>query len=73
MILLSIAVALTILILAPFRRSFRIYVLAGLLALIAIVCATVYLFGDDVDRCLDAGGAWSREDAACQLGGKANQ
>ncbi len=37
----------------------------GLLLLVAIVGAVVYLTGDRKDRCLDAGGAWSQEGKSC--------
>ena len=40
--------------------------LLALLALLAIACAiAAAMMGDSQDRCLDAGGSWSKADGSC--------
>ena len=64
-IFVGIIMAAALLVISAINKKRHPCALLGLLLLVAIVGAVVYLTGDGKDRCLDAGGAWSQGGKSC--------
>ena len=68
MTFVGIVIAAILMVISVISKKLRPYALLGLLLLIALVGAAIHLTSDEQDRCLDAGGAWSKEPGLCAFG-----
>ena len=68
MTFVGIVIAAVLMVIAVINKKLRPYALLGLLLLFALVVAVIHLTSDEKDRCLDAGGAWSKERGLCAFG-----
>jgi len=67
MIIVAFVVIATTLILSVSHKKLRMLAAVLVVSIIIVASALLIFTGDDLDRCLDAGGSWSAARSECRF------